>query len=59
GLFQSSFLPPKWATMDHNLSMTDPDIEGTGPDHLGLVFWCKICCTNISHMYLYFHYSGN
>jgi len=35
---QSSFLPPKQATMDCNQSRTDPDISGTKPDHLWLVF---------------------
>ena len=35
---QSGFLPPKWATIDCNQSRTDPDIAGTEPDHLGLVF---------------------
>ncbi|KIJ96728.1 hypothetical protein K443DRAFT_106777, partial [Laccaria amethystina LaAM-08-1] len=38
GLVQSGFLCPKHATVDHNWSRTDPDIGGTGPDHLGLVF---------------------
>jgi len=37
-LVQSSFFPPKWATIDHNQSRTDPDIVGTEPDHLGPVF---------------------
>jgi len=35
---QSGFLPPKWATVNRNWSRTDPDIVGTEPDHLGLVF---------------------
>ena len=45
GPVQSSFLPPKWATMDCNQSRTDPDIEGTKPNHLGPVFcspWCQL-----------------
>ena len=37
-LVQSGFLPPKQAAMNHNWSRTDPDIVGTEPDHLGLVF---------------------
>jgi len=37
-LVQSSFLPPKRATIDCNRSRTDPDIAGTELDHLGLVF---------------------
>ena len=37
---QSSFLPPKQATVNCNQSRTDPDIVGTEPDHLGLVFCC-------------------
>ena len=32
------FAPPKRATIDRNQSRTDPDIAGTEPDHLGLVF---------------------
>ncbi|KIJ97247.1 hypothetical protein K443DRAFT_47325, partial [Laccaria amethystina LaAM-08-1] len=35
---QSGFLHPKRATVDRNRSRTDPDIGGTGPDHLGPVF---------------------
>jgi len=35
---QSVFLPPKWATVNHNRSRTDPDIVGTKLDHLGPVF---------------------
>ena len=35
---QSGFLPPKWATVNHNQSRTNPDIVGTEPDHLGPVF---------------------
>ena len=44
GPVQSGFLPPKWATVDRNRSRTNPDIEGTEPNHLGLVFcgpWCQ------------------
>jgi len=37
-LVQSSFLPPKWATVNRNWSRTNPDIGGTEPDHLGPVF---------------------
>ncbi|KIJ95315.1 hypothetical protein K443DRAFT_108947, partial [Laccaria amethystina LaAM-08-1] len=32
------FLRPKRATVDCNQSRTNPDIGGTGPDHLGPVF---------------------
>ncbi|KIK05367.1 hypothetical protein K443DRAFT_91468, partial [Laccaria amethystina LaAM-08-1] len=35
---QSGFLRPKHATVDRNRSRTDPDIGGTGQDHLGPVF---------------------
>ncbi|EDR04126.1 uncharacterized protein LACBIDRAFT_306439 [Laccaria bicolor S238N-H82] len=35
---QSGFLPPKRATVDHNRSRTDPDIEGTELNHIGPVF---------------------
>ncbi|EDQ98626.1 uncharacterized protein LACBIDRAFT_298776 [Laccaria bicolor S238N-H82] len=35
---QSGFLPPKRATVDRNRSRTDPDIEGTEPNHLGPVY---------------------
>ncbi|EDR10228.1 uncharacterized protein LACBIDRAFT_316891 [Laccaria bicolor S238N-H82] len=35
---QSGFLPPKCATVDRNQSRTNPDIEGTEPNHLGPVF---------------------
>ncbi|KIJ97438.1 hypothetical protein K443DRAFT_105713, partial [Laccaria amethystina LaAM-08-1] len=38
GPVQSGFLRPKRATVDRNRSRTDPDIGGTGPDHLGPVF---------------------
>ncbi|EDQ99183.1 uncharacterized protein LACBIDRAFT_317469 [Laccaria bicolor S238N-H82] len=38
GPVQSGFLPRKQATMDRNRSRTDPDIEGTEPNHLGPVF---------------------
>ena len=44
GPVQSSFLPPKSATMDHNRSRTNPDIEGNELNHLGPVFcspWCR------------------
>ena len=37
-LVQSGFFPPKQTTMNCNWSRTDPDIVGTKPDHLGLVF---------------------
>ena len=37
GSVQSSFLPPKCATVDGNQSRTNPNIEGTRPNHLGLV----------------------
>ncbi|EDR07436.1 uncharacterized protein LACBIDRAFT_298627 [Laccaria bicolor S238N-H82] len=36
---QSGFLPPKRATVDRNRSRTDPDIEGTEPNHLGPVYF--------------------
>ncbi|EDQ99196.1 uncharacterized protein LACBIDRAFT_317458 [Laccaria bicolor S238N-H82] len=36
---QSGFLPPKRATADRNRSRTDPDIEGTEPNHLGPVYF--------------------
>jgi hypothetical protein len=39
GSVQSGFLPLKQATMDCNLSRTDPAIAGTEPDHLGPVFF--------------------
>ncbi|KIJ90399.1 hypothetical protein K443DRAFT_116645, partial [Laccaria amethystina LaAM-08-1] len=42
GPVQSGFLRPKRATVDRNRSRTDPDIGGTGPDHLGPVF-CGPC----------------
>jgi len=58
-LVQSGFLPPKWATMNCNQSRTNPDIVGTEPDHLGLVFLYKIHCANINHLYLNYHYSEN
>ncbi|EDR01913.1 uncharacterized protein LACBIDRAFT_310411 [Laccaria bicolor S238N-H82] len=35
---QSGFLPPKRATVDRNRSRTNPDIQGTEPNHLGPVF---------------------
>ncbi|EDR10684.1 uncharacterized protein LACBIDRAFT_315324 [Laccaria bicolor S238N-H82] len=38
GSVQSGFLPQKRATVDRNQSRTDPDIEGTEPNHLGPVF---------------------
>ncbi|EDQ99732.1 uncharacterized protein LACBIDRAFT_315249 [Laccaria bicolor S238N-H82] len=38
GSVQSGFLPRKRATVDRNRSRTDPDIEGTEPNHLGPVF---------------------
>ncbi|KIK00519.1 hypothetical protein K443DRAFT_100169, partial [Laccaria amethystina LaAM-08-1] len=38
GPVQSGFLRPKRATVDCNRSRTNPDIAGTGPGHLGLVF---------------------
>ncbi|KIK00658.1 hypothetical protein K443DRAFT_99971, partial [Laccaria amethystina LaAM-08-1] len=38
GPVQSDFLCPKRTTVDCNQSRTDPDIGGTGPDHLGPVF---------------------
>ncbi|EDR01482.1 uncharacterized protein LACBIDRAFT_310883 [Laccaria bicolor S238N-H82] len=38
GSVQSGFLPRKCATVDRNRSRTDPDIEGTEPNHLGPVF---------------------
>ena len=38
GSVQSGFLPQKWATVDRNWSRTNPDIEGTEPNHLGPVF---------------------
>ncbi|KIK02632.1 hypothetical protein K443DRAFT_96543, partial [Laccaria amethystina LaAM-08-1] len=38
GPVQSGFLRPKHATVDCNRSRTDPDIAGTGLDHLGPVF---------------------
>ncbi|EDR06661.1 uncharacterized protein LACBIDRAFT_328537 [Laccaria bicolor S238N-H82] len=38
GLVQSGSLPRKQATADRNRSRTNPDIEGTKPDHLGPVF---------------------
>ncbi|EDQ99779.1 uncharacterized protein LACBIDRAFT_334767 [Laccaria bicolor S238N-H82] len=38
GSVQSGFLPRKRATVDRNWSRTDPDIEGTEPNHLGPVF---------------------
>ncbi|EDR07021.1 uncharacterized protein LACBIDRAFT_328279 [Laccaria bicolor S238N-H82] len=38
GLVQSGFLPRKQAATDHNRSRTNPDIEGTEPDHLRPVF---------------------
>ena len=44
GPVQSGFLPPKQATVDRNRSRTNPDIEGTKPNHLGPVFcgpWCR------------------
>ena len=44
GPVQSGFLPQKWATVDRNRSRTNPDIEGTEPNHLGPVFcgpWCR------------------
>ena len=44
GPVQSGFLPPKRATVDRNQSRTNPDIEGTEPNHLGPVFcgpWCR------------------
>ncbi|KIK10387.1 hypothetical protein K443DRAFT_81456 [Laccaria amethystina LaAM-08-1] len=72
---QSSFLPPKRATVDRNRSRTDPHIAGTEPDHLGPdrsfavhptktdqfgpVFWCNFCYTNRNHFYLNYHYSEN
>ena len=44
GPVQSGFLPRKRATVDRNRSRTNPDIEGTEPNHLGPVFcgpWCR------------------
>ncbi|KIK04899.1 hypothetical protein K443DRAFT_92220, partial [Laccaria amethystina LaAM-08-1] len=38
GPVQSGFFHPKRATVDRNQSRTDPDIGGTGADHLGPVF---------------------
>ncbi|EDR02566.1 uncharacterized protein LACBIDRAFT_309558 [Laccaria bicolor S238N-H82] len=38
GSVQSGFLPRKRATVDRNRSRTNPDIEGTEPNHLGPVF---------------------
>ncbi|EDR06144.1 uncharacterized protein LACBIDRAFT_300299 [Laccaria bicolor S238N-H82] len=34
GSVQSGFLPRKRATVDRNRSRTNPDIEGTEPNHL-------------------------
>ena len=45
GPVQSGFLPQKRATVDRNRSRTNPDIEGTEPNHLGPVFcgpWCRL-----------------
>ena len=44
GPVQSGFLPQKRATVDRNQPRTNPDIEGTEPNHLGPVFcgpWCR------------------
>ena len=72
GSAQSSFLPLKRATADHNQSKTDLNIEGTELNHLGPVFcspWHpfrpiltvfflhKISCTYINHLYLNYYYS--
>ncbi|EDR02720.1 uncharacterized protein LACBIDRAFT_308321 [Laccaria bicolor S238N-H82] len=38
-MYRSGFLPPKHATVDRNRSRTNPDIEGTEPNHLGPVFF--------------------
>ncbi|EDQ98674.1 uncharacterized protein LACBIDRAFT_298329 [Laccaria bicolor S238N-H82] len=68
---QSSFLPPKRATVDRNQSRTDPDIEGTEPNHLRPafavygagsdrsrpVFLRIIYYTNINHVYLDYYCS--
>ncbi|KAF8219073.1 hypothetical protein L208DRAFT_1343736 [Tricholoma matsutake] len=60
------FFMSKWGNRNRNRSKTDPDIAELQPDRIGPVhispwtkknqfeptFCCKICCTNITHIFL-------